>query len=137
MQRYRAGAGDRPHVERRRVVLRHRGVVVAVEVIHQLHAGDGETPGPQRDEDPQDMIGDCIHDDHLTVALGLPIDRDVAEGQQPLAVAADRRARIQDMTLLHLIAERRRDRNDRVAGARRRSVLREQRRGAEERGKGR
>ena len=131
MQRHRIGALDAADIECRRVVRRHRGVVVTAIVIHQLRAGDRKLPAAQCDEDRQHMIRHRVERHQLAVVMGGAVESPVAEPHQPQAIAADWASRVQDFGRPHVAAERFRNRQDRVGCRRWRGGLRGQRRAAE------
>ena len=112
MQRHRVGALDAADVECRRVVARHRGVVAATIVIHQLGTGDGERPASQRDEDRKHVVRHRVEHHQLAVIMGGAVESHVAEPHQPQAFAADRRAGIEDLRRPHVAAKRVRNRRN-------------------------
>ena len=78
-------AGDLAAVERRRVVGRHRGVVITVVALDALHPRDREALGEHRAEHAGDVCRDIPVDHELTV-VDLPVEAPVRHPDDPQVV---------------------------------------------------
>jgi len=73
----------------RRVVRRHRPVVVSSEVVDKPHPGDGPSGGVQAGEDADDRSG-MVPVDHQLSCVDLSVEADVRQLQVPQLGQRDR-----------------------------------------------
>ena len=73
MKRRRGSAGDVAIIEGRRIVCAHRGVVVAIELVHWAGLEDGEPHFSEVFKDTQHMHCGGIHNDDFAIVMDLVV----------------------------------------------------------------
>jgi hypothetical protein len=92
-------------VEGRGVVRAHRGIVVAVELIHQTGLKNGEPHFPEVIKDAQHVGCSRIHDNHFAVVVDPVIEAKIAELHQAQSIASDFDISFEHLVRAHVLAK--------------------------------